>query len=243
MKILDFDCGNTRLKWRFLLKGEIVQSGVINNTDCYSSMLRCVADTLHDKPDRSRMSSVRAVEINDIIVAKVFDLWGVRVERPVKQEVLAGVRLADIDLSTYGEDRWLGLLAARAAMPDCPLVVVDSGTALTLDIIDAEGCFKGGFVVPGINLMLKSLADNADGLMIPDQPCFRRQLGMKTVEAMQFGVVSMMAALIEKEYEFLGGNAVVVLGGADAAVLADLVTIPVLHLPGLIFDGLAIALI
>lgn len=242
MKILDFDCGNTRLKWRFLVKGAVVQSGVINNTDCCASMLRCVADTLCDKPDRSRMSSVRAVEINDNIETSVFDLWGVNVERPVKQEMLAGVRLVDADLSTYGEDRWLGLLAAKAALPNRSLVVVDSGTALTLDIIDAEGCFKGGFVVPGISLMFKSLADNADGLMMPDQPRFRRQLGMKTVEAMQFGVVSMIAALIEKEYEFLGGNVVVVLSGGDAAVLAELVTIPVLHLPNLIFDGLAIAL-
>lgn len=242
MKILDIDCGNTRLKWRFVSEGAVVQSGAINNTGDCAFMLRCVADALCGQPDRSRMSSVRSFEINDIIEATIFAIWGVKVERPVKQEFLAGVRLAGVDYSAYGEDRWLGLLAAKAAMPGRPLVVVDSGTALTLDIMDAEGCFKGGLVVPGISLMLKSMAENTERLISPEQPRFRRMLGMKTVEAMQFGVVSMAAALIEKEYEFLGDNAAVVLGGGDATVLAALVTIPVLHLPDLVFDGLAIAL-
>ena len=242
MNILDLDCGNTRLKWRLMCDGELRQSGAVDNTGCCASMLQQVVDELCVQPDRCRMSSVRAQEINDIIETTVFDIWDIKVERPVKQEHLGGVRLVGVDPAAYGEDRWLALLAARAAIPGRPLVVVDSGTALTLDIIDAAGCFKGGLIVPGISLMLKSMADNADRLLITEQRHFRRGLGLKTVEAMQFGVASMAAALIEKEHEFLGEGAAVVIGGGDATVLAELVTIPVLHLPDLVFEGLAIAL-
>lgn len=242
MVILDFDCGNTRLKWRLMCGNEPGCSGAVANTDCCASILWQLAGQLSAQPARCRMSSVRAPKINDAMEAAILDIWGIKAERPVRQACLAGVQLAGVDLAVFGEDRWLGLLAARAAVPARPLMVVDSGTTLTLDIIDENGCFMGGLIVPGINLMLKSMADSADGLSIPEQRHFRRALGMKAADAMQFGVASMAAALIEKEHELLGDEAAVIIGGGDASMLAELVTIPVLHLPDLVFDGLAIAL-
>ena len=64
-----------------------------------------------------------------------------------------------------GADRWASLVAARrremarGAAPR-PAIVVNAGTAVTIDALDADGVFRGGLIVPGIHLMLQSLADN-----------------------------------------------------------------------------------
>lgn len=62
------------------------------------------------------------------------------------------------DPAQLGADRWHALIAARARWPDTALVVVNAGTATTVDAIDAAGRFRGGVIAPGVRLMLDSLA-------------------------------------------------------------------------------------
>lgn len=69
-----------------------------------------------------------------------------------------------------------------------PLVVVDSGTATTFDIVGADGGFEGGIISPGINLSLKALHDAAANLprISIERPA--RVIGSDTVSAMQSGI-------------------------------------------------------
>ena len=61
--------------------------------------------------------------------------------------------------SQLGVDRWAALIGARALSSD-PCVVVNAGTAMTVDALGAQGEFIGGIIVPGFNLMHESLAAN-----------------------------------------------------------------------------------
>lgn len=69
-----------------------------------------------------------------------------------------------------------------------PLIVVDSGTATTFDIVGSDGAFEGGIISPGINLSLKALHDAAAALPRIAIQCPPQVIGMDTVTAMQSGI-------------------------------------------------------
>ena len=63
-----------------------------------------------------------------------------------------------------GSDRWAALIAAHHLHPDRDLLVVQAGTAVTIDTLSAQGNFRGGMIVPGFRLMLDALARSTAGL-------------------------------------------------------------------------------
>ena len=69
-----------------------------------------------------------------------------------------------------------------------PLIVVDSGTATTFDVVGADGAFEGGIISPGINLSQKALHEAASALPRIAIQCPPRVIGKDTVTAMQSGL-------------------------------------------------------
>ncbi len=100
----------------------------------------------------------------------------------------AGVDFTQVDASTLGADRVANALALAELFP-LPGISADCGTALTLEIVDADGVFRGGAIAPGRAMMHRSLA--AGTAQLPEIP-FSTQLpehpGSNTVETIRFGV-------------------------------------------------------
>lgn len=98
--------------------------------------------------------------------------------------------------SEAGADRLVNAIGAHLAYPG-DLIVIDSGTATTFDVIAADGAFEGGVIAPGINLSLQALHEAA--AMLPriaiQKP--ERVIGKDTVSNMQSGVFWGYIALIE----------------------------------------------
>jgi len=68
-----------------------------------------------------------------------------------------------------GLDRLFGAIAAKSmAPPETPVITVDVGTAVTVNLVDAEGVFQGGAIFPGPSLMAKSLHDYTKQLPLID---------------------------------------------------------------------------
>lgn len=78
-----------------------------------------------------------------------------------------------------------------------PLILVDSGTATTFDIVGADGAFEGGVIAPGINLSMEALHSAAARLPRVAIARPKQVIGKGTVEAMQSGVFWGYVALIE----------------------------------------------
>ncbi len=98
--------------------------------------------------------------------------------------------------SEAGADRLVNAIGAHVVYPGT-LLVIDSGTATTFDVIAADGAFEGGVIAPGINLSMEALHQAAAKLPRVAIQKPQRVIGKDTVGAMQAGVFWGYIALIE----------------------------------------------
>jgi type III pantothenate kinase len=100
--------------------------------------------------------------------------------------------------SEAGADRLVNAIGAHVAYPG-DLLIIDSGTATTFDVVAADGAFEGGVIAPGINLSMQALHDAAAKLprVAIRRPSRNRVVGTDTVEAMQSGVFWGYISMIE----------------------------------------------
>lgn len=137
------------------------------------------------------------------------------------REVDLGVPIRISRPEQVGADRLVNAVGAHAEH-EGPLIVVDSGTATTFDIIGPDGGFEGGVISPGINLSMRALHDAAASLpriAIQRPPNI---IGQDTVSAMQSGIflgylelVDGLCRRIKKEY----GQPMTVIGTGGIASL------------------------
>ena len=124
-----------------------------------------------------------------------------------------------------GTDRILNAWAAREEGGPLPLVVVDAGTAATFDVVDADGAFAGGAIMPGAGLSLGALQAKA-GNKLPVVTIARPAgaIGKNTHDAMQAGVfwghVGAIERILSEITAALGVPPRVVMTGGLAEVFA-----------------------
>lgn len=115
-----------------------------------------------------------------------------------------------------GADRIADCVGALALFPP-PLIVVDSGTAVTFDVVDRRGRYRGGCILPGIGISIQALAERAARLRPVAFAVPRRPLGKNTADAIRAGVfhgqVGALEHLIALYRRRLGPDARVVATG------------------------------
>jgi type III pantothenate kinase len=128
-----------------------------------------------------RNLSRRYLHVEPLVVGENVNLGvDVRIEKP----------------SEAGADRLVNAIGAHIAYPG-PLLVIDSGTATTFDVVAADGAFEGGAIAPGINLSMQALHSAAARLPRVAIQRPSRAIGKDTVASMQSGVFWGYVGLIE----------------------------------------------
>lgn len=166
------------------------------------------------------------------VVPSLTDAWVAALATACKTRPLvvgpglkSGMRLAFDDSSEVGSDRIADALAARAAF-GAPVVAVDFGTTVNVEVVDERGAFAGGIIAPGLTLGARALNEAAARLPMIELRLPRAAIGRNTREAMRSGVVfgelDRLDGLLERVFSELGREAPVVLTGAHAAELAPL---------------------
>lgn len=108
----------------------------------------------------------------------------------------AGMRTSLADPSTVGADRLANAVAARTTYGS-PVIVVDFGTATNIDVVDAEGVYRGGAISPGLMVSADALFSHAARLASTPIEAPRHACGESTTEAIQSGLVIGAAAQAE----------------------------------------------
>lgn len=159
--ILEFDLGNSRCKWRLVEPG-----GASVAVGC-SAVLPVTPfswlSALPQAPRRVRGGSVAAEAINAALVESITARWGVSVEFARSTAECAGVRNGYHQPERLGVDRWLAIVAAYQACRR-PVVVIDAGSALTIDLVNAAGQHLGGYIIPGRQMLLDVLHSATAGV-------------------------------------------------------------------------------
>lgn len=212
--VLALDVGNTMITFARLVEGAISHRGRFPHARL-QDLLAMLAR--FDVTEPAAIVSVRPAVAAQLLAG--LD------RRPVlvaPETLPAPVVNACEPAASVGLDRLFD--AAGVAFP--PAVVVDAGTAITVDWIDAQGAFRGGSIAPGIGMSLAALHERTGKLprvsIDPARPIPNR--GTNTEDAILCGVVRGSAGLVDRlidEVAELADPQVVITGG-DAELIAGL---------------------
>jgi type III pantothenate kinase len=149
-----------------------------------------------------KLSDLDSCIVSSVVPQSLFNLRNLA-RRYLKAEPLVVGENADLGIavriekpSEAGADRLVNAVGGFIEYGG-PLILVDSGTATTFDVVGADGAFEGGVIAPGINLSMEALHAAAARLPRVAISRPRHVIGTDTVEAMQAGVFWGYVALIE----------------------------------------------
>ena len=238
------DIGNTFLKWGVFLASS-TGSARDNRLEFGHVLLEEIPAlaaqfTRMPTPAQVVISNVAGTRVRATMI-RVLEVWP---EAPqphwvIPQERQCGVVNRYRNPAQLGSDRWAALIGARALLDSKPGLVVVCGTATTIDFMSASGEFRGGVILPGMGLMLRSLHQHTAAL--PDADGEYVETPTQTVDAIASGCQHAQAGAIERLYNLHAskerGLVCLVSGGASRA-LAPRLTIPFELHDNLALEGL-----
>lgn len=234
--MLLLDVGNSRCKWALVQDGVWTHQGVAGNTEWIALQHAFAA---LPPPDRVLVSNVAGEAMTQRLRAICAE-WACPPEFVAASAQCCGVRNGYEQPERLGSDRWVALVAAWQRVHGACLVV-NCGTATTVDALSAQGEFLGGLILPGVSLMQHSLATNTAQL-IAEQGALR-DFPRNTADAIHSG---MLRATLGAVYHQLGllqaryPEVHCLLGGGAAEVVEEHLEFPLERMDNLVLQGLQI---
>ena len=243
------DVGNTRIKWAWCDSGRLTEAERMPHRDNDLTQVLERAWGKLPPPAKVCVGNVAGAHAAAHIEAWATAHWRRPVRFVASSAVARGVRNAYMEPEHLGVDRWAALVAARNLDPEQAWIVVDCGTVLTVDVLDADGTHRGGLMIPGLARMRSCLRESAPALreIQIEATVEGFQLGKNTPEGIKFGTVYAVKALIEHLPRDLtissavaGASWSYLLTGGAASQLQPLLTVPCRLEPELVLQGIAL---
>ncbi|TBW47511.1 type III pantothenate kinase [Marinobacter halodurans] len=192
MSHLLIDAGNTRLKWRVVEASGAPAEGVgcPGDADLFSGIAPGAVD-------RISISTVTSEVARQALHQELASRFGVTPAFYWAQAEQCGVRCAYQHPETMGADRWHAMIGAWTECRQ-PLLVVDAGSALTLDLLDAHGQHLGGYILPGHRLMRESLEDKTARVFFGKSLSLDTSPGLSTGECVRHGLSWLWSSVIDR---------------------------------------------
>jgi type III pantothenate kinase len=237
MNIL-IDMGNTRLKWALLQSGQLGRCHTLSNRQIDRSELIKAWKPVAE-PQRLAIACVSSSALLELVLSVAVELWPAIEIIQVKSQAYAfGVTNAYLQAEKLGIDRWLALIAGWRHYP-APACIVDCGTAITVDLLDADGKHQGGLISPGLMLMRQSLAQGTQALTF-NETSYPFGLASFTEAAIYSGALAAAVGLIEHVLSTLAKGSQLILTGGDAELVAEHLAVQPIIDSDLVLRGLAI---
>lgn len=244
MNLLAVDIGNTMIDLGFFRGGKLLYSCRIPSDKCRTSagFLK-----LFPKNSLGKMPGLRVAYAS--VVPEVERAFRSAMRRLTGREPLAigpksplGFRVRYRPLSSLGRDR-LAAAAGAVELAGAPVIVVDFGTAITVDAVSRKGVFLGGAIAPGPALSARALARGTARLPLSRLAPPRKAIGKSTKECLSSGIVlglaSLADGLVERMRREMGGKPAPVLAtGGAAALVAPFSRTMRRVVPGLVLRGI-----
>ncbi|NIL95498.1 MAG: type III pantothenate kinase [Woeseiaceae bacterium] len=246
MTALLMDVGNSRIKWGVLDGGAVRRTGHIAQSKIRDEGLGALTSKLPRRVDTALVSNVAGPGFATRLSGVVGMHCGVEVHFARSERQACGIVNGYRQPRRLGVDRWVAMIGAWNEIQDA-VVVVDAGTALTIDAIDSTGRHCGGQIMPGVGLMAASLADETSDIPLiqkrPSSPARDMSMfGGSTTAAVAHGTLNAVAGAVERAADVLqeyGEAPAVILTGGDASRILKSLGCEAIHRPHLVLQGLA----
>ena len=207
------DSGNTSIKMFLFGDGKIVANMLCSGL---SELLDTLKENVSiDKIDRCIVSSV---SISQGEIADVFRPFFPVLEFSHRLKFPILIRYATPE--TLGSDRVAAVVGANKLFPNRNVLVIDSGTAITYDVVTDNGEYLGGNISPGLNTRFRALHNFTGKLpLLQEDRSLDGLFGTNTVEALTIGIQNGMLYEIEgtvKEFSRRFNDLLVVFTGGDS---------------------------
>jgi type III pantothenate kinase len=246
MKALLLDVGNSRIKWGVLDSGEIRRTGHISQERIRQKGLQVLTTKLPRRVDEVFVSNVAGTSFATRLsgVVGLHCDCDVRFARSEKRGW--GLQNSYTQPRRMGVDRWVAMVGAWAEIQDACLVV-DVGTAMTLDAIDESGTHLGGQIIPGVGAMATALADATSDIpsvrpLPAREGSLMQMFARTTAGAVREGALNAVAGAVDRAIATLEANGIkpeTVLTGGDASRILNALNMAPLHRPHLVLQGLS----
>lgn len=240
MKLL-VDIGNSRCKFA-LSDGQSVRSAfTLDNREVSEEILNShCSESL--QPGSAWISSVGPEQVFttiDLWISRRFNLIASRVRVSDKS---CGISNGYHDLEKLGVDRWIAAIGARSVEQNLDVLVIDVGTAITIDWLSHNNVFEGGVILPGYDLMHRALVGNTEGIE-SNMRHTSRIIGKTTTECVNsgisYGLVGAVERIVREMQQQIKKQCRVIITGGGADALSGKLNIDCHAEPRLVLLGLA----
>ena len=239
MKLL-FDIGNSRLKWAIARAGQLVSSGAEDADRVDGDLLSELFATV-DRPTSVWVSNVGTEKKLDVLLSWLEMRYELVASVVQVNGSACGIQNGYHDLASLGVDRWVAALGARSINPVGDIIIIDAGTAVTIDWLSAKNIFEGGVILPGLVLMHDALVTRTAGIQ-SDYFDTQQIIGKTTQECVNSGVVFGLSGAVERVVDemqkTIGKPANIILTGGGAGTLIDKMRLVASCEPDLVLYGL-----
>ncbi len=236
------DLGNSRLKWACQSRGELFGHGTVSYEE------EDLASILENRwsgmlpPEEVLGASVASAVATTNVASWIHFHWKQQAQFISAPARGLGVVNGYTKPATLGADRWAAMVAARD-IAEGPVCIVDCGTALTIDLLDADGVHQGGHIIPGPTLMSESLARETAAIDV--HPIGTQVApGRSTDDCVQGGILRATLCAIEGVRGTIKGKRpgmpTCVISGGSAEAIRSHLSRPCIHVPDLVLRGLAL---
>lgn len=255
MNIIAIDIGNTNIKTAFYLDDEekFIRSLDGDAPDVREQLVGTLRECWEQIPlVRSAMEHVHE---GVIVASSVKPAWTEMVEQAVKAAIGERILLISRDIPLpmetgvenslqVGTDRVVAAAAAYAVVEDA-VVIASFGTAVTVDLVDKDGVFRGGVIAPGFAMGARALHEGTAQLPLVKVSPPRGDYGANTEQAINaglfFSAAGLLRTVVEKYAEEIGKWPHVIVTGAAAGILKDECEFVDSWVPNLAVRGVVIA--
>jgi type III pantothenate kinase len=233
--ILDIDAGNSFVKWRVVDDSEVIAAG----SEATEQVSKQGLDlTRIESLNQARISSVANRALAEKLREQMQQQFNVEMQIARVSSTVSGVSCGYTEPETLGIDRWLAVVAAYQRYLG-PVLVVDAGSAITIDLIGPQGVHLGGYISPGLRLMREALWQGTAKVQVDRVESLNMLVpGTCTQDAVNRGCLLAVVATIEKLASQYPAS--IVITGGDATVVAEALSLTSDHVPDLVLDGLAV---
>lgn len=245
INLLVLNVGNTRLSIGVFLAGELQYAARVSHAQRneWPARIGEAWERIKDADDAAVAGASVNPPLIEAIEHAVMQATGEKV-RWVGSDIDLPIKVLTDDPQRTGVDRVLNVAAAYEQLGKA-CVVVDAGTAVTVDCCNDAGEFLGGAIAPGSRLQLSALHDQTAQLPLVDLTTPTEIFGKSTAAAIHVGVYhgirGMVKELVENYATFLGTWPDVVATGGDAKLLFEDWEIIHAVAPDLTLYGIALA--